>query len=209
MADARNRANVLTGAPDVQVGGGISIGKVATQKDQVPTDASGALSEGLSAKPVGYISSDGVTKTVDRTTEKIKDWNGDTVIVLTTEHSVILKTTFMEAANADLLKTVYGTENVKVQAGAVTLVDNAEDLPHFSLDINIKSAGGRKLRVFGPDVQVTSVGDVSFVRNDVIKYEVEMECFADFQSNKLYTFIDRPSEAASASAGASSPGVGG
>lgn len=194
MADLRNRNNVLTGAPDVTASGGALIGKVATKTD-IPEDATSPLSTSLEGKAVGYISNDGVTKTVDRETEKIKDWNGDTIIVLTSEHSVTLKLTFMEAGNAELLKAIYGENNVTVNGGKIRTADNADDLPHNSYAFEIKGKGDNRIRVFAPDAQVTSVGDVVFVKNDVIKYEVELECFTDEDNNKCYQFIDRAEEA--------------
>lgn len=152
----------------------------------------------MNAVAVGYIGNDGVTKTVDRQTEKIKDWNGDTVVVLTSEHTVTLKLTFMESANAALLKGVYGTENVTISKAKgmekIKLVENADALPHNSYTFEIKGAEDAKIRVFAPDAQVTSVGDVTFVKNDVIKYEVELECFADENNAKLYQFIDRKAD---------------
>lgn len=195
--DLRNRKNVLVGAPDVTASGGALIGNVAKLAD-IPGDATEPLKEALKAVAVGYLGNDGVTKTVDRQTEKIKDWNGDTVVVLTSEHTVTLKLTFMESANAALLKGVYGTENVTISKAKgmekIKLVENADALPHNSYTFEIKGAEDAKIRVFAPDAQVTSVGDVTFVKNEVIKYEVELECFADENNVKLYQFIDRKAD---------------
>ena len=192
MADMRNRKNILVGAPDVKASGGMLIGDVVTS-EKVPTDATTPPTIGQQ-KPVGYISEDGVTKTVDRSAEKIKDWNGDIVKVITSEHSVVIKFTVMEAANADLLKAIYGKNNVTIseEGSKIKTVDNADDLPHISWQADIKGDEDSKIRLFAPDAQVTSVGDVSFVKSDVIKYELELECFTDDASNKFYQFIDRP-----------------
>lgn len=209
MADARNRKNVLTGAPDIDASGGIEIGKTVTKSEQIPKTVDDELNTELEMKPAGYVSSDGITKTVDRETEKIKDWNGDTVIVLTTEHSVILKLTFLESANAEVLKMVAGEENVEVlDDGTLKVVDNAEDLPHRSMNFTIKGQSSRKIRVFAPDAQVTNVGDVVFVRSDIIKYEVEIECFTDPDANKLYAYISPHPDDAASSGSPTGPIVG-
>lgn len=190
MPDARNRRNVLVGAPNVEASGGISLGPVQASK-AVPKDATTPV-EIEGQKPVGYISQDGVTKTVDRSTEKIKDWDGDTVKVLITDHSVTIKFTAMEAANADLLKAVYGEKNVTAaEDGKIKTVDNADELPHYSWQWDIKGDENSKIRLFAPDAQVTNVGDVAFVRSDVIKYELELECFNDDSNVKFYQFIDK------------------
>ena len=178
MADARNRDYVVVGAPDVNATGGLLLGDVQKNSTNFPKDASSELPAGLNAKPAGFIGEDGLTKTVDRSTEKIKDWNKDTVIVLETDHSVVVKFTFLEAANANVLRAVYGADNVTIEGRNITVADAAGELPHFSFVGELNGGEGKKGRVFVPDAQVTSVGDITFQKDDVIKYEVEIECFA-------------------------------
>lgn len=190
MADLRNRRNVLVGAPDVEAAGGITLGPVPTDSKNFPKDVDADLTSTLEHHPAGYISEDGVSKTVDRSTEKIKDWNGDTIIITQADHSVTLQLTFMEAANANVLKMVYGENNVKETGGTIELVENADELPHRSIAFTIKGGNGSKILVFAPDVQVTSVGDVSYVRSDVIKYQVTLECFG-VDNKKLISLIKR------------------
>ncbi|WJY73220.1 hypothetical protein [Corynebacterium auriscanis] len=196
MVDARNRKNVLVGAPDVKVVGGITVGAPVATADKFPTAVDADLKQTLQHKPAGYISEDGVTKTVDRSTEKIKDWNGDTIVITQSDHSVMLKTTFMEAANSDVLKLVAGEANVSEQGGVLKVVESAEELPHFSIGFTINGGNGSKILVFAPDAQVTEVGDVSYVKADVIKFEVTIECFG-VDNQKLISMIKRAEEVGS------------
>lgn len=198
MADARNRSNVLVGAPDVNASGGLLIGEVQKDATNFPKDASSPIPTGLKAKPGGFIGEDGLTKTVDRSTEKIKDWNKDTVIVLETDHSVVVKFTFLEAANANVLKAVYGKDNVKIEGKNIQVADAAGELPHFSLVAEMNGGEGKKARIFVPDGQVTNVADITFKKDDVIKYEVEIECFA-VDNKKFIAHFEVP-EAAGSSA---------
>lgn len=190
----RNRNNVLVGAPDVSTSGGITIGKPVDPDSGtgIPTDATTAIDPSLGHEDGGFISEDGLNKTVGRSTEKIRDWNGDTIIITQSEHTVTLSWTFMESANATVLKSVYGENNVKVDeaAGTVTVIDNADELEHLSLNAEMKGNKNRKIRVFAPDAQITEVGDVTFTRTGAIQYQVTAECFTDHENNKLYTFID-------------------
>lgn len=194
----RNRANVLTGAPDVKAAGGALVGPVATDPSLFPMDATTALNTKLGMWPAGYISEDGVTKTTERSTDKIKDWNGDTVLITQSDHAVNLKLTFYEAANARLLKTLFGPGNVRIADGGnkISVLNNADELEHVALDFEIKAGKGKRIRLFAPDAQATSVGDVQFVRSGIVKYEVTFECFPDVNDNKLYEFIDRMDAAA-------------
>lgn len=196
--DARNRDFVAVGAPNVNASGGLLLGEVQKDATNFPKDASSELPTGLKAKPGGFIGEDGLTKTVDRSTEKIKDWNKDTVIVLETDHSVVVKFTFLEAANANVLKAVYGADNVKIEGKNITVVDAAGELPHFSFVGELNGGEGKKGRIFVPDGQVTNVADITFKKDDVIKYEVEIECFA-VDNKKFIAHFEVP-EAADASA---------
>lgn len=206
MADARNRDYVVVGAPDVNATGGLLLGDVQKNSTNFPKDASSELPAGLNAKPAGFIGEDGLTKTVDRSTEKIKDWNKDTVIVLETDHSVVVKFTFLEAANANVLRAVYGADNVTIEGKNITVADAAGELPHFSFVGELNGGEGKKGRVFVPDAQVTSVGDITFQKEDVIKYEVEVECFA-VDNKKFIAHFEVP-EGTNSPSGSTNGGAG-
>lgn len=190
MADLRNRRNVLVGAPEVLSAGGITIGPVATDASVFPDTVDAEIDGHV---PAGYISEDGVTKTVDRSTDKIKDWNGDTILIVQSDHSVTLQLTFMEAANADVLKMIYGEQNVIDNGDVIKLIENADELEHRSIAFYIKGGNGSKILVYSPDVQVTSVGDVQYVRSDVIRYQVTLECFG-VDNQKLISLIKRAND---------------
>ncbi|MGV0434179.1 phage tail tube protein [Corynebacterium ureicelerivorans] len=196
MADSRNRNNVLVGAPDVQAQGGFQIGDKVADTTNYPTNATEPLNPALGLRPSGFIGEDGITKTVNRSTEKIRDWNRDTVIVVETEHDVMFRLTFLEAANANVLRFTHGPENVTVDGTSITVAEAAGELPHFTAAFDMRGGDGKKMRVFIPDGQVTSVGDVSFVKNDVIRYEVEIEAFSDADGKKAYLFTEVPEGAA-------------
>lgn len=189
MADLRNRKNVLIGAPDVTASGGFMVGAVVDSVDAFPT----TVDEDMAAKGFnsgGYITEDGVTKTVDRSTEKIKDWNGDTVVITQSDHSVTLQVTFMEGANGEVLKLIAGDANVEDNGDTIKVVDTADELPHRALAFKIKGGNDSSILVFAPDAQATSVGDVSYVRSGVISYQVTFECFG-VEGQKLVSLIKR------------------
>lgn len=189
MADMRKRQNVAVGAPDVETSGGIMLGKPATEKSQFPTGVGDELSA-LAMKPVGFISEDGVTKTVDRESTEIRDWDGDDVVIIDSSHSVELKTTFLESTNLEVLKFVMGEENVQVENGKISVVENSKSLPQRSLQFIINGGQDTRIGVFAPNVKVTNVGDVQYVKTDVIKYEVTMKCFG-VDGVKLKSIIER------------------
>lgn len=190
MADLRNRRNVLVGAPDVQASGGITVGPALKESTNFPTDATQELDGALNHVAAGYVSEDGVVKTVDRSTEKIKDWNGDTVLITQSDHSVTLQVTFLEGANGEVLKMIAGENNVTIEGDTVRVVDNADELPHRSIAFYINGGNGSRILVFAPDAQVTEVGETTYVRSDVVKYQATMECFG-VDNTKLISLIKR------------------
>lgn len=188
----RNRNNVFVGAPDIKSSGGAFLGPAKPDKSKYPTKPGTDFKESLSMHPAGFIGDGGITQTINRTTEKIKDWNGDTMIITQTEHGVMLKLTLMESSNANNLKAIYGEDNVTVAGNAVTVKVNADELPERSLAFKMKTGKDKSVDIFAPIAQAISVGDVTFVRSDVIKYEVEFECFPDEDGTKMIQIFNRP-----------------
>ncbi|STC97541.1 phage tail tube protein [Corynebacterium renale] len=191
MADARNRQNVIVGAPNIKASGGLLMGPVV--KEGLPTDATSELNAAtLKLKPAGFIAQDGITKTVDRSTEKIKDWANDTIIVVETDHTVTVKFSFYEAINTAVLEAVFGKDNVTVSDTSVAVADAAGETPHQTFIAEMNGGEGKKARVVIPDGQITSVGDIVYKKDEPVRYEVEIECFADKNGKKFYAYYEKP-----------------
>lgn len=185
---ANSVANVAAGKPLAT--GGIWLGALGTT---APTDVSTALNAAY--KAAGYIGEDGVTEGGERSTSKIKAWGGDVVKIVQDEHSLTYSFKFIEAMNGDVLKAVYGADNVTTTAatsstGTIHQVKMKGDiLPHFAIVFEIKD-GDNRIRISAPDVQITEVGEVTYADGDVIGYEVTIECFADSEGVKATKWLD-------------------
>jgi hypothetical protein len=184
---ANTAANVVAGTPLAT--GGILIGDLTAT---APTTAVSVLT-GFAA--AGYIGEDGVTEANERSTDRIRAWGGDTVKVVQTEHNVTYQFTFLETLNADVLKAVYGEDNVTTTAATVSsgtlheVAVNASTLPHQSYVFEVKD-GNAKIRIYVPDGQITEVGEITYSDSEVIGYQVTVEAFADSLGNKAYKFLD-------------------
>lgn len=206
MADNRNRANVIVGAPDLEgVGGAALIGDPITNANDIPTSAVSELSDAINIQAVGFIGEDGITKAVEREIETIPDWNGDTVATIQSSHAVTLQLQFLEGANIAVLKAIHGDNNVTVSGDSITITDNADETPQRSYIFNIDGGNGRKVRVVAPDAKVTEQGDTVYNRSDVVRYDVTLDCRSDSQGNKLYVFVDAPTVPTNGAASASLP----
>jgi hypothetical protein len=186
---ANNSANVLAGKPLAT--GGVLVAPTGTA---APTDATAALN--ASFKALGYVGEDGLTEAAERSTDKIKAWGGDVVKVVQTDYAVTYTFTLIETLNADVLKTVYGADNVTTTAAtastgtlhAVKL--NSETLPRQAFVFEVKD-GDARIRIYVPQGQITEVGEVTYSDEDLVAYEVTVEAFrdADLDANAL-KYID-------------------
>lgn len=173
---------ILVGAPLTATGGLL----FADTGTAVPSDAATAptgFTEG------GYIGEDGVTRTTDASDEKIKAWGGDTVKIVRTEHSITYTATFLESANADVLKLIHGDDNVVVAAGLVTVKHTSKMPPRKAFILDMID-GENLLREVIKDGQLTTSGDVVFVHSDVIRYQITIEAFPDDEGVKAISYID-------------------
>lgn len=172
---ANDTKNVVAGRPLST--GGVLRGPLGTA---LPTDVTTA--PGVAFKALGYVSEDGLTETVERSTDKIRAWGGDTVKVVQTEYGVTYSFTLIEATREDVLKAVYGEGNVTTtpatpSAGALsTVVLNSDTLEHAAWIFEIKD-GDARIRIVVPDGQVTEIGEVTYADGEAVGYEVTVEAF--------------------------------
>ena len=180
---------ILTGSPLTATGGILSAPLATTR----PMDAVTALPAGFVKK--GYVGEDGVTKTVDKTDEKIKAWGGSTVKIVRQEHSVSYSWTFLESGNAEVLKALVGEENVIItpataeHGNQIEVRETGQMVPRESWVMEMKD-GDTAIREYTPDGQLAYSGDVQFVHSNVISYTVTLEAFPDSNGVKSYTWMD-------------------
>lgn len=134
---------------------------------------------------LGYVSADGITETIDRSTEQIRSWqDGSLVREITSEGTYSLELTFIET-NTDVVELYYGA----------TLASGA-------LNIDPRSSGGRQAfvvdvidgtsieRTHIPSGEITSVGERTLASGEAIGYQVTITAYADASevvATKLFT----------------------
>lgn len=178
-----NTKNVLAGIPDVA--GGLWVKDLIEDPAQYPKAGADLKEDGWTH--VGFISEDGVTEANERDTEKVKAWGGDTVRVLQNDHTQTFAFSFFELGNPEVLKLIYGDENVTVGSdGKVEVKQNSKVLPHKSFMIQVLD-GATKIDKFIPDGQIIETGELQMTHSAVMSVEVTVEAFVDKQGNKVYT----------------------
>lgn len=180
MADAKK---VSTAKP--KVGGAISVAPIGTK---LPTNAIDPLDKEF--KNLGFVSEDGLTNSNSPDSDSIKAWGGSTVIVTQTEKPDQFTYKLIEMLNTDVLKTVYGSDNVtgdletgiEVKANAKSLDDNV-----VIVDMILKD--GVLKRIVIPNAQISELDDIEYGDSDAVGYGITILAVPDQDENTHYEYI--------------------
>lgn len=154
----------------------------------LPTDATTKLDTKF--KSLGYVSEDGATNKNSPESEKIKGWGGKTVLVSQAEKPDTYKFTLLEVLNLDVLKVVYGDENVSgtLKTG-ITIKANAKPMKARCFVIETLLNGDAIKRMVIPNGVVSEVGEITYKDDEAIGYETTIECLPDKDGNTHYEYI--------------------
>lgn len=143
-------------------------------------------------KDLGFIGEDGFTQSESRDTDKKKAFGGTTVKVVQNDYSVTLQFAFLESTNADVLKAVYGEDNVVIGTAEddneIVVHKNKKQSPHAAWIVDVYD-GDALIRTCIANGQITEVDDIVKVHSDLIMYTVTMECFEDANGDNIVEYI--------------------
>lgn len=181
---SNNANNVSVGKP--KPGGSAFIAAAGTTP---PTNAVSSLSEDF--KGLGYISDDGVKNNGERSVNKIKAWGGDVVASVQTEKTDTFTVTFIESLNDNVMKMVYGKNNVSGSlAEGMTVLANSSELDEWVMVIDMVLAGGTVVkRLVIPKAKVDSVSEITYEDENVIGYQCEITALPDASGNTHYEYF--------------------
>lgn len=175
--------NVSAGKP--KIGGAVSVAPLATA---LPTDATTALN--VAFKNLGYISEDGLTNENTPETDNVKAWGGDTVLITQSEKTDTFTFTLIEVLNVDVLKFVYGDDNVTgTLADGITVKANAEEAEDREIVIDMVLRNGALKRIVIPLGRISEIAEINYVDDDAVGYEVTVTAAPDANGNTHYEYI--------------------
>ena len=189
-----NVNDVRIGAPEQKTTGAIKHAPVGTTLP-VLSDI-GATGVTLDPAFVGdeYVSEDGLTLSPSMSTTNIKDWSGTVVRKLLEEFDGTLSWS-MISTNEDTLKIAFGDDYVT--SAAATLAHGAQvraalgaHLPDTQSWVFLMKDGDARVVIVVPNGQITEVGDVTFVSNNAIGWQVTLSTYPDSDGNSIYIMTD-------------------
>ena len=182
-----NAQNVSVGKP--KIGGAIYRAPLGTT---LPATANGSLDAAFEC--LGYASDAGLVNNNSAESEDIKAWGGDTVLSVQTSKTDTFNFTLLESLNPEVLKTVYGNDNVTgdIDTG-IRVVANSEEQEECVWVIDMVLRGGVLKRIVLPDAKVTNVDEISYVDNEAIGYNTTLSCLPDSTADQAthYEYILR------------------
>ena len=183
---APNARNVAAAKPFA--GGGIYWAPLSTA---LPTDEATALPAAF--KPVGFVSEDGVQPTRDTSIEKIKAWGGDIVAALLADESRSFEFTLLEVFYEEVLKFVYGAENVTITAPTASVgtkyavTDKGGKRDNVLLVFDMRH-GSKRRRLVVPIADYNLTGEQPYVDNALTAYTVTVEAIKDSSGVRVYDY---------------------
>ena len=178
-----NANNVSTGKPNKT--GAIYFAPLGTT---LPTSADDARDEAF--KNLGYVSEDGLTNDNRPESDQIKAWGGDTVINNQKERPDSFQFTLLESLNVDVLKTVYGADNVIIDAsGNITVKATADELSSGSWVIDMKMRNDRKKRIVIPNGTISELGTITYKDDEAVGYQLTITDVPDASGVYHYEYI--------------------
>ena len=157
-----------------------------------PTDAKSALGNGWDTS--GYVDSNGLSMSINRSMTAIRDWSQSLVRNALTEFTGELSLAFLQM-DEFTAKALFGDTNVTKTAATTTAgeklkISIGNDLPAVKSFCFSMKDGDARIRVYVPRGQVTAVGDVTFVPGSGNVWPATISTYDDGTGHSIYVFFD-------------------
>ncbi len=140
-------------------------------------------------KCLGFISEDGYVETLDTDTEDMSDMNGDLMDSAQTSRVESAQFTLAEI-KADTLKFMYGTDNVTVSDGLITVKHNGNNDDEWALILELVLKNGRRWRKTVPVVKLSELDDLTLAVGELAARAATVKYLTDEDGNTCYDYYE-------------------
>lgn len=140
----------------------------------VPTDATTALAN--TYVDLGYVSEDGISNAVERSTEDVKEMGGNSVLNIQTDFSDTFKFTLISSKDVNVKKAVFGDDKVTgTLAAGITTEVSADELPYKVWVFDFVLSDGDIQRTVIPSAKVSEIDEITYKNSDAIGYGITLK----------------------------------
>lgn len=154
---------------DVKLGTGLATGMFyhAPAGTALPTDPTDTLTSDW--VHVGDVSDEGITLSIEKSTENLRNWANAVKRVILTEHSETIQAPIMDTTE-EALKTVMGEDNVSNTDGVIAVNLSSGKLPDEEAFLWVMKDGDDMIMIGCTRGQVSAVESVTFAPGSAINW---------------------------------------
>ncbi|GAA2618739.1 hypothetical protein SMC26_40300 [Actinomadura fulvescens] len=147
---------------------------VAAPTATAPTNSTSPVPSGYA--DAGFLNEDGLTESYDEDTNEVRAWqNGQIVRTLTSSSNATLAFTMIETKRTSLELYHKGSTITSIAGGyQLDVKPPTPDPRRFILDV---LDGTLVTRLYVPNGEVTERGEITYVNDEVISYNVTITCY--------------------------------
>lgn len=167
---------------DVLLGAGLATGMFyhAPEGTTFPTYPTETLAAAWEL--VGDVSIDGVTLALNKSAENVKNWAGEIVRIILTEHDETVQAPIIDTTQ-EVLETVLGASNVSTTAasnahGALVTADLSGGLPDPECYLFVMKDGDNTLAIYCTG-QIQAMENITFAPGEPIKWTPTITALED------------------------------
>lgn len=156
----------------------------------LPTDATTALDNAF--VELGFVSEDGLTNTNSAEVDTIKAWGNKEVLTVQTGKPDTFTFTLLETLDVNVLKAVYGENNVSgTLATGITVNANGDEAEAAVWVFEAELREGAYKRIVVPNGKLGELGDIVYKDDEAIGYEITLNALVDEAGQTHYEYIKR------------------
>lgn len=158
----------------------------------IPTNPTSALADAYVC--LGFCSEDGVTNTGEMDSENIKAWGGQNVLTTSSSTDDTFTFKLIEALNKDVLKFIYGDNNVSGELSTGTGITvgvegYSQDNSIIVIDMVMRNNAVKRFVI--PNATISEVAEIVYSDSEAVGYEVTLACAADSEGKTHYEYLYR------------------